>query len=117
MKGMIIMGYKCIEDLKDLKLYDTNSNDFIIPTVKEDIQHNSCVFLLTPNIESSIDSINNTFINKKRFISYYSEKDARVYFNESSMYTVDDSSSTINEEKLKSSERRDFGLPSLKKYP
>lgn len=111
------MAIKCLEDLKDLKLYNSSTR-LHLPVEKEDIKHNSCVFLWTPDLDSSKHVMfrNDTLVNMNTFKSYYTEKNARVYFDENGkIYSIEQD--VINEGKLKASERKDFGIPELRKYP
>ena len=67
-----------LNDLKELIMY---KKKFYLPINKEDKLKNSLVMLLTPNIEASIQTINNKLINNKYFKAYYLEKNVSVYIN------------------------------------
>ena len=55
-----------IKDMKDLKMYNRN-NKLFIPLNPDDNTHGSLIYLLTSDISSSIDMINNNMVinNKK----------------------------------------------------
>lgn len=70
-----------LEDIKPLRL---NKTEFFLPINEEDKKKNSAIFLLTPNIESSINVMRHPLaLNKKLFESYYIEKDIAFVLNES----------------------------------
>lgn len=70
-----------IHDLKDLKLYRGN-NKLFLPLDDKDNKHNSLIYLLTPNIESSINMINSPItINRNWFKSYYVDKSVNAIIN------------------------------------
>ena len=53
-----------VHELKELKMY-RDSNKLILPLDDKDNKHNSLIYLLTPNIQSSINMINsNMTINR-----------------------------------------------------
>ena len=63
-----------IKDMKDLKMYK-GSTKLFIPLNPDDNEHGSLIYLLTPDISSSIDMINNNMIiNRNWFKSYYIDK-------------------------------------------
>lgn len=79
---------------------------FHLPIDDTDKKHNSVIYLLTPDINSSIDLMNNKFfINNKYFESYFINKDVSYiinngFINETSEYSVlDESSEVYSEEK------------------
>src|SRR5574344_2601347 len=56
---------------------------FLLPIDEEDKRKNSCIFLLTPNIESSISLMNHPLtVNYRVFESYYAEKNLAFILNE-----------------------------------
>ena len=68
-----------IDDLKPLRVYNKRLH---LPLSENSRREGSAIFLLTPNINSSIDMINNRiFINQNYFNSYYIEKDTSYYIN------------------------------------
>lgn len=100
-----------IEELKELQLYN---RDFYAPIEKSNKNKGSCVFLLTPNKEGSISLMNSPkMTNPNWFRGYYMERDIDLIINQKGQVTE----SVLHEEKLKASERTDFGLPEKKKYP
>lgn len=100
-----------IEELKELQLYN---RDFYAPIEKSNKNKGSCVFLLTPNKEGSISLMNSPkMTNPNWFRGYYMERDIDLIINQKGQVTE----SVLHEDKLKASERTDFGLPEKKKYP
>ena len=114
-----------IHELKPLKMYNT-SNKLFMPLEKNNKKKGSAVFLLTPNIESSINMINSDVtINRDWFKSYYLEKSINVIINnenyiETFKRDTDEFVDRINcllEDKLPTKERNalsdsSFGVPS-----
>lgn len=120
-----------VHELKSLKLYNAK-NKLIIPLSKDDNKKGSVVYLLTPNIESSVKMMNSdTIINKNWFRSYYLEKSITTILTtenyierieEDTDEFVDKISMMIFEDKLPSKERNElkknqFGIPDKRKYP
>ena len=119
-----------IHELKPLKMYNT-SNKLFMPLEKNNKKKGSAVFLLTPNIESSINMINSDVtINRDWFKSYYLEKSINVIINnenyiETFKRDTDEFVDRINcllEDKLPTKERNalsdsSFGVPSKRKFP
>ena len=100
-----------IEELKELQLYN---RDFYAPIEKSNKNKGSCIFLLTPNKEGSISLMNSPkMTNPNWFRGYYMERDIDLIINQKGQVTE----SVLHEDKLKASERTDFGLPEKKKYP
>lgn len=118
-----------VHELIPLKMYN-NNNKLIIPLNQKNNKKGSVVFLLTPNLRSSVNIINSeTIINRNWFKSYYLEKSINVIINEN---YVDgfvresdefiDRLNTLLEDKLPTKERnklseKEFGIPSKRKYP
>mgnify|MGYP004613222091 CR=1 FL=1 len=118
-----------VDDMKNMKIY---KKPMYLPTVEKDKKHNSAVFLLTPNYESSKRMITNPMlINRLRFESYYLNRDVSYYItgkvgkklieesyvNNESYFGIYDhllEMTASEKNKLKDS---DFGIPSKKKYP
>lgn len=67
-----------LNDLKDLIMY---KKTFYLPINKEDKLKDSLIMLLTPNIESTIDTLNNKLIINKYHKAYYLEKNVSIYIN------------------------------------
>ena len=119
-----------VHELKQLKMYNA-SNKLFIPLDDKDNKKHSAIYLLTPNIESSIKMINsNTIINRGWFKSYYIEKSLNTILStENYMIDIvnssDDFVDRVNmllEDKLPSKERneldtKEFGIPNKRKYP
>lgn len=120
-----------VHELKQLKMYNSK-NKLIIPLSDNDNKKESVIYLLTPNIESSVNMIkSNTIINRNWFKSYYLEKSINTILNsgnyiekieEDTDEFIDQISMMLFEDKLPSKERNDlkknqFGLPDKRKYP
>ena len=89
------------DDLKYLKLY--KKHGVYLPINEKDKKHGSAILLLTPNYESSIQLMNNSFcVNTNgSFISYYIERDIMYTINnESRLLEIEhnDYSNIINEQ-------------------
>lgn len=70
-----------LDDVIPLRL---NKTEFFLPINEEDKRKNSAIFLLTPNLESSINMMRHPLtINRNLFESYYIEKDITFVLNES----------------------------------
>ena len=117
------------KDMKDLKMYK-GSNKLFIPLSPNDNKHGSLIYLLTPDISSSIDMINsNMIINRNWFKSYYIDKSINAIIKpgtgeiqEFVQYEDETVKAFINEAKLSSKERKalsdnDFGIPKSRSYP
>lgn len=120
-----------VHELKQLKMYNSK-NKLIVPLSDNDNKKESVIYLLTPNIESSVNMIkSNTIINRNWFKSYYLEKSINTILNsgnyiekieEDTDEFIDQISMMLFEDKLPSKERNDlkmnqFGLPDKRKYP
>ena len=113
-----------IDKMKNLKIYRSKT---FLPFLSTDKKNGSAILLLTPNYESSKRLMNNEmFINNKRYMSYYLEKDVSYYINAKHIEEVDESA-ILNEQveledmllETKRSELPDsaFGVPSKRKFP
>lgn len=120
-----------IDEMKNLKLY---RKPVWLPTLDSDKKKKSVVYLLTPNYQSSKNlMLNPLLINKKRFESYYMERDLTYFINSKVMSKVDDLSETYIRDftsydcyqsliEMTAAERNSlpdkaFGLPKQRKYP
>ena len=65
-----------VDELKDFVMY---KKKFLYPINDKDKKNNSAVILLTPNLESSINTINHPLIDNRFMKSYYVEKSV-LYF-------------------------------------
>ena len=88
-----------IKDMKDLKMYNRN-NKLFIPLNPDDNTHGSLIYLLTSDISSSIDMINNNMVinNKKWFKSYYIDKSNLVIKPISKEFIYDGQEHKLNSE-------------------
>lgn len=85
-----------LDELEKMKLY---KKPFYLPIVEEDKRRNSAVFLLTPNIESSINVLNHKLLIHKNFYeSYFIEKDITYYINQEGYLETDENLESLNEE-------------------
>lgn len=117
-----------IKDMKDLKMYK-GSNKLFIPLSPDDNKHGSLIYLLTPDISSSIDMINsNMIINRNWFKSYYIDKSINAIITNTGdiqefvKYEDETVKAFVNEAKLSSKDRKalsdsDFGIPKTRSYP
>ena len=113
-----------IDKMKDLKIYRTKT---FLPTLSSDKKKNSAILLMTPNFESSKKLMNHQmFVNNRRFMSYYLERDVSYYIGKSNVKEVSESTMTDSFtegfhylEEVKRSELPDsaFGVPSKRKFP
>lgn len=78
-----------LDELKDLKLYSKQAVFFD----RKDKRHGSAIFLLTPNINSSIKVMDNKFLYNFRnyYNSYYIEKDLTIFLSQSTRELVRES--------------------------
>lgn len=118
-----------INDLKNLKMY-RGTNKLFIPLDKDDNKKGSLIYLLTPDISSSIDMINNPMIiNRNWFRSYYVDKSINAIIKadtgeiqEFVQYEDDNVQAFLNEAKLSSKDRKklpnsEFGIPETRSFP
>ena len=118
-----------VNDLKNLKMY-RGSNKLFIPLDKDDNKKGSLIYLLTPDISSSIDMINNPMIiNRNWFKSYYVDKSINAIIKadtgeiqEFVQYEDETVQAFINEGKLSSKKRKElpdseFGIPETRSFP
>ena len=110
-----------IDKMKDLKIYKTKT---FLPTTDGNKKKGSAVILLTPSPDSSNKLMNHPlFVNKKRYESYYIERDVSYYINSK----VIDEATSLDEEvfiynEMTAAERNAlpdsaFGVPSKRKFP
>lgn len=84
-----------LNELQYMRLY---KKPFHLPIDEKDKRKGSSIFLLTPNIESSIKVLNNPLmINKRYFTSYFIEKDITYYINQEG-YMIEKDLDILNEE-------------------
>lgn len=73
-----------VEEMKPLKLY-SSMNKLLVPINDEDKKKGSAIFLVSPNHESSMKTMQLPYlINRKYFESYYTEKDVSFIINKES---------------------------------
>lgn len=118
-----------IKDMKNLKMYK-KTNKLFIPLNQEDNTHGSLIYLLTADIQSSINMINNDMIiNRNWFRSYYIDKSINAIIKsdtheikEFMQYEDNLIKDYINESKLSTKDRKElsnnkFGIPQTRSYP
>ena len=76
--------------LNELDYMHIYRRKFSLPINIRSKKKDSCVFLLTPNIESSINLLNKPLISKKYFESYFIERNALYYINQEGYTELDD---------------------------
>ena len=111
-----------LKDAIDLRL---NKTPFYLPLNMKNKRKNSAIFLLSPDIKSSIKLMDHPLtISKGLFESYYIEKDINFIINESN-HIEEDTSSAILETYLMEMTKKErdaipeskFGLEEERKYP
>ena len=111
-----------LDDVREMKL---NKTPFYLPINEEDKRKTSAIFLLTPDVNSSIATMNHPLtINRNLFNSYYLEKDINFIINESKCMIPNDSSTILESclMEMTAKERKAlpssaFGIPEERKYP
>lgn len=111
-----------LDELKDTFLY---KRPFFIPINEKDKRRGSAIFLLSPNVDTSIKMMNMPYVvNKNYFTSYYLERDVSFIINEdcsiSNRIDNEPNVDLITETYLSAEEKNnmpesDFGLPEKKK--
>ena len=99
--------------IRPLKIYKV---ECFLPTLETDKKHGSVITMLSPSYEASKFLMNNPmFVNKKRFESYYLDRDVSFLIGSTKIEEIEES--YINE--MKRSELPDsaFGIPESRKYP
>ena len=117
-----------INDLKNLKMY-RGTNKLFIPLAKDNNKKGSLIYLLTPNLDSSIDMINSPMvINRNWFKSYYVDKSINAIIKSDTgeiqefVQYEDDTVVALMEGKLSSKDRKklpdsEFGIPETRSFP
>ena len=117
-----------INDLKNLKMY-RGTNKLFIPLAKDSNKKGSLIYLLTPNLDSSIDMINSPMvINRNWFKSYYVDKSINAIIKSDTgeiqefVQYEDDTVIALMEGKLSSKDRKklpdsEFGIPETRSFP
>ena len=113
-----------INKMKDFKIYRVPT---FLPTRIDNKKKFSALLMLTPNYESSKKLMNHPlFINKKRYESYYLQRDVAYYIDSKKIKYVEDESESVEEstyiEEMSAAERNAlpdsaFGVPSKRKFP
>ena len=118
-----------INDLKNLKMY-RGTNKLFVPLTQDSNKKGSLIYLLTPDLQSSINMINsNMIINRKWFRSYYVDKSINAIIKSDTgeiqefvQYEDDTVCSLLLENKLKTKDRNklpdsEFGIPETRQFP
>lgn len=104
-----------IDQMKNFKIYKTPT---FLPTLEKDKKKKSAIVLLTPDYNSSKSLMNHPlFVNKKRFESYYAERDVSYYIGNKKIEEVTDESTSLLETKRSNLKDSDFGIPEDRKFP
>ena len=104
-----------VEKMKSMKIY---KQPCFLPTAEGNKKKDSAVILLTPSYESSKNLMNNAmFINKKRFESYFLDRDVSYYIGNKKLEEVDESFLYLEETKRSELKDSDFGIPEDRKFP
>ena len=85
--------------LKDLKLFKLYKKNAFFPFMTEDKLKRSLIYLISPNIESSIKMINSNLFYNKYFNAYYIEKDISFFITQES-FLQSENDDVINESYL-----------------
>ena len=117
-----------VNDLKNLKMY-RGANKLFIPLAKDDNKKGSLIYLLTPDLNSSIDMINSEMIiNRNWFKSYFVDKSINAIIKTDTgeiqefVQYEDETVTALLEGKLKAKERNklpdsEFGIPETRSFP
>ena len=113
-----------IDEMKNMKIYRQKT---FLPTKKGNKKSGSAILLLTPNYESSHKLMNHPlFMNIRRYMSYYLERDVSFYIGSKEVEELEEGVLLNSYEELdnfvletKRSELPDsaFGVPSKRKFP
>lgn len=96
-----------------MKIYETKT---FLPTLEKDKKKKSNIVLLSPNYNASNALMNHPlFENKRRYESYYMERDVSYYIGQKVAETIDES--VIEETKRSNLPDSDFGIPDERKFP
>ncbi len=103
-----------IDKMKNFKIYKTKT---YLPTKKDNKKKHSAVLLLTPNYESSKKLMNfPLFVNKKRYESYFLDRDVSFYIGKDKLEEIDEMA-ILDETKRSNLKDSDFGIPEDRKFP
>ena len=83
-----------INELNDLKIY---KKKFLLPLNEKDKRKNSIAFLLSPNLDSTYNILNNELITKKYYNSYYLERAVLYYINQEHSLEYDTEKKVVHE--------------------
>lgn len=80
-----------VDEMKDLKMY---TKSFYLPITEKNKKKGSAVYLLTPNLKSSMNLLKSPLLinNNGSYRSYYMEKNVNYYFMNEGYFTVDNRS-------------------------
>ena len=103
------------DNMKNMKIY---KQPCFLPTVEGNKKKDSAVIMLTPDYESSKRLMNNPiFINKKRYESYYLDRDVSYYIGNKQLKEIDEDFLYLEETKRSNLKDSDFGIPEDRKFP
>lgn len=85
------------DEAKPLKLYN---GSFYYPIDLKDRFHNSIVYLMTPNIQSSINVLNHplTKYNQKQFYSFFMERNIVYILQNNMIQSINRNNETTNQD-------------------
>lgn len=98
---------KTVDELKPFKVYNSGQKLYL-PITETDKQHGSIIFLMAPNHESALETMQLPYlVNRRYFESYYTEKDINLIINHESgvlesVIEKDNSYLSIEENRLES---------------
>lgn len=90
------------EELEEKKLY---KNPLHLPLLDTDTRKGSAVFLLSPDLSSSINILKNPILRKRYYMSYYVERDVTAYIEEGTI--VDEDQEVLSESTVQTRTNRD----------
>lgn len=105
----------CSSELKPGRMYSRNVK-FLAPSIKEDPKHGSLIFMMSPSLKSSLNTMTIPYmVNRRQFESYYIEKSVEYLVNSGTLTeSVDEALSSKERNALPDNA---FGIPKLRKYP
>ena len=104
-----------IDKMKNLKVYRT---ECFLPTEKDNKKKKAALLMLTPDYAASMQLMNHPlFINKKRYESYYLDRDVSYYIGSKKLEEVDENFLYLEETKRSELKDSDFGIPEDRKFP
>lgn len=103
------------DQMKDFKVYKTK---MFLPTLENDKKKKSAIIMLSPSYDSSKKMMNYPlFVNRKRYESYYLDRDVSYYIGSKNVEEIDENYMYLNEVARSELKNSQFGIPEDRKYP